>query len=759
MKNNRSEDVLAVENGLSIANESFFSAEIEYLLENSARDKSDVKILPRVDMADISLLTQKGFEKKLSDIIKRALKNKKASSTRFLLILDFGFQKDPNDIGNLNADLYRKASVLTTIAKKRDYNQLSLLCFTKNNVNQIHYSYTSSKKLINKTWMDNSFLQASVGSEIHSIITELSENKLQADVELCYQAEQFIQTGRLNNELEIAKEFKSLVKAYEDKLSSTFYCTESIGLTTKANLIYFLSMLLGSMIFAGSRYAETWMVMSRDNTLLETSTLPIAVMRVILLLSIRPLESVNMLGAIAYGAKEHREVGNLLRAGWLAAVILSAITIPVLCTSEYWLQYVFRQNAELAQAAGQYLTRYAYAVPAMTISVADNNIFFATNNPGIVALIELLSVVAGVGLTYTFVFGKLGIPAQGLTGFATSLVIQKWMNFALSNLYLLATRNSRKYSIFEKTSMSELYQKLKLIFRNGLPLTFQIGSEQLYLFIVTIYAGLYENMTGKRTLDQANILNEYFTLFSISGGLVIHKTLIQSVGMVRGRDLMLREKGADLKLIRQNLRNVPRILSVGTAISLFYTAGVTTLFILGSRPLVSAYVESGQFTQAEISAIRNDIDVLFKLISACTFTEMAGNLLNGALNGLGDVDSPMLRSILLTAIVGGGLGAVLCFVTNLGLEGVYSSSLIAYTIGLAALAKTLYSTYNDLKNNTSDVSTSVLNRAWNKVSGCCYSFFGRKPVAPKALPHRVVEDKNETDPLIVNQENSYSGKM
>lgn len=719
----------------------FFTAEIESLIETFSSNHSDVKVLPKIEMVDANntLFSQQVFEKKLSDVLKKPLKN---SNKKYLILLDCGFLNYNSESNAADNNLYAQTTIVDSISRSRDFSELGLLCFTKDSLGNIKYYFVGRKNLIAKKWLDNTFFQAANthnNSKIESLVLKSSENYVYAGVEICYQAKQFIDKGIFEEDQKLAhRSFELLANTFEDELSKSFYNARSFSHTLKSNLAYFLAMLSGYLIFAGSRYAETWMVMSKDETLLETSTLPVAIMRVMVLLSVRPLESITMLGATAFGAKRYSEIGSLLRAGWVASLILNAFAIPILCTSEYWLRSVFRQDPSLAKAAGDYLKMYAWAIPPMTATVADHNIFFATNNPGVVALIELTTILMGVGFTYTFVLGKFGFQAQGLTGFATSLVLQKWLNFLLAKGYLFATKDSRKYSVFSHSSYAEIMQKVKLIFRKGLPLTLQIGSEQLYLFIVAIYAGLYGRMYDTKSLDQANILNEYFTLFSISGALVIHKTLMQRVGEVSGRDLMLRDKHASLELIQQNLSNVMQILKVNGLISAVYTAAVGGLFIFGCQSLVSVYINSNNFTEVDRAEIKNNICPLFLLLVGCTFTEMAGNVMNGALNGLGDVDSPMLRSLFLTVAVGGALGAVLCFALDLGLEGVFTSSLIAYFIGVLTLTKTLHSTYKNLKENTTTVNESVLGKAWNTLINMC-TFFNRtsviQPVKPVEISH------------------------
>lgn len=697
----------------------FFTAEHEFLIENQikASPKVNVEFLPKIILVgrDNNFLDQGAFEGKLASHLKSALRKKlKGNQNSFLALLDFGAISidDEEDIN------YTKASFVSTIAST-DYSKLGLLCFTLDSYNSVNYFYLAPMSCQNELWIINAFNQAKENLTVVSAMYITNDDLQLSSAQIGYQANYFITHGKFStpDSDQGLESLPNLVKEYEELFRRCFYDTKTFSETLKGNAKYFLSMLFGFLIFQGGKYAESWMVMSRDAMLLKDSTLAITIMRVAILLSVRPLEAVTMLGAIAFGAKRHTEIGTIARAGWLAALTTAIVAIPILWTSELWLKNVFGQDPDLAQAAGDFLKIYCFSMPALTHSVADNNILFATDQPSIVALIELGTVVLGTGITYLFVFGKFGSEVEGLNGLAWSLVAQKWFNFILLKSYFFVNRNSRQYSLLEKNSASEIWAKFRLIFRKGLPLAFQIGSEQLYLFILTIYAGLLAKKTGGEELSQVNILFEYLTLFSITGALVMHKTVMQRVGEVRGRDLLLKKKQGDFKLICNNLGNVEKIMLANALISALYVVCIGLIFSFGEKPLVGVYIKSGEFTKSQITAIKDGLPSLLKIMAGATLTDQVRNLIGGALNGLGDVDTPMLTSTFLTVLGGGGLGALLTFSAGLGLEGALFSTIIAYALGGTALSGVLVNTLKTLKEKTH--CDTVVEKGGYALSQCC----------------------------------------
>lgn len=700
---------------------SFFIPELEFLVEKFA-ENSGVRILPKIDIT----VTDKKIEGNLHGALKIATKKKLSdkSPSKFLILLDITEITEKQAVPH--GELYKNVSIISHITKGHVDNALALLCFQLAD-NEIKV-YCLLPQNISETWISDTFVKAFSDKKLSFLFHRLPENKKVANLQIPSGAKKFISRDVITEDVLI--EDQDISKNYAQFLALEFYNTRSMKTLLKKNTQYFSGMLLGVLIFSGARYLEGFMVMSLNETSLEASALALNVMRVSILLSVRPFEAIMMLGAADYGARRYSELSSLMKGGWAVAVVLSAVSIPLLLTSEYWLIYVFRQDPQLSKMAGDFLKIYALSMPVLTAGVSNNNILFASDQTGIVALFELGAAVLGSFFSYCLIYGKLGFRSYainfeplGLNGLAISLVTQKWVIFLMANLYFYLTRNTRKYTILSRTSMAEIKSKLKLIFRRGLPFTLQMGSEQLYLFIITIYAGLL----GHTSLAQANILFEYFVGLSMTGAIVVHRTTMQRIGEVRGRDLMLKKKPEkDLVLIEKNLGNISRILISNTVISLLYAGGVSALFFLASRPLVSVYI--GNPDRLENQPINHGLSLLFKILAATTVIDLGRNLVAGTLNGLGDVDSPMLTSILLTVFVGGGLGALLCFTAGLSLEGVFLSSAIAYFMGGSALTKVLHSSYNILKKGETNCN-SLLNMTWNtarKFSNCCL-LFSRKP--------------------------------
>ena len=553
---------------------------------------------------------------------------------------------------------------------------------------------------------------------------------------------------RLNQET-IGQDPTDADARFSSQLLQSTYNEKTLKESFAENGGYLLKMLAAFLIFQGGRYAETYVVMSQGQKQLEASALALQVMRVTILLTVRPLQSVQLLGAAAYGERNFRDIESFLHAGWAAAIILTIIASPLLLTSNLWLEKVFGQDPELSDMAGDFLKIYACAIPPLTLTAVEGSILQATNSPGIVALTELGSVSFGVLLSFLCIAGKpaglakiLHIKPMGLNGLALSFTIQKWINFFLFKLYFLLTKRSRSYRLLTLPSVKALWGKTRLVFRKGGPLALQIGSEQLYLFIIALYAG----MLGKTDLAQANILLEYLTAFSITGSMLTHLVTMQKVSEVRGRSKLMQQKGLSAEQIAANNKNVKSVLLTNAVLALSYAAIIATLFSSASKPLVKLYLKNSTHDREAVEA---GMSGHFAILAICTIADTARNLVGGGINGLDDVTSPMTMSLVFIVLFGAGLGALLTFCTDLELNGALYASAIAYTVSFFLQSKILYSHYNHIGQD--------------ERPSCCTALFACNKKQPTGRPSNIYADEELGDektnllPSAINSASSVYG--
>lgn len=123
-------------------------------------------------------------------------------------------------------------------------------------------------------------------------------------------------------------------------------------------------------------------------------------------------------------------------------------------------------DAETLPLIKQYIIPLFYGIPLLTIGLVSGGILRATGN---VRNPEIIMGVAGIinlVLDYSFIFGKLGVPAMGIKGAALATVVS-WVFIIIGMFYLLF--RDRLLRIQIKEAVNQSIPIVKKIVQLGLP--------------------------------------------------------------------------------------------------------------------------------------------------------------------------------------------------------------------------------------------------------------------------------------------------
>lgn len=488
---------------------------------------------------------------------------------------------------------------------------------------------------------------------------------------------------------------------FMSQVASDFYGEKSLAYNFNKSARLYLTYVIFMSLFQGARYIETYMLMSKNIQSLESSSIALAVMRVGILLTSRIFEGLKLEVSQAYGSKNYARIGSIRAAGDLLAGFISLFVGTVLLTSRYWLK-ALGQDSKLADLAGDFLQIYTIAIPLMAFTISNNNVLFAINEGGFVGAVELLAVAAGIGITYVFVYDKLHIGFKGIDALAWSMVAQKAAIFIMTKAYLAFTKNKRTFDI-TSYNPREITKEFKGILRTGVPLCIQLSAEQFYTFIMIMFAGAISKQDNNNALSQANILAEYYTALSNTLTIATHFSSMQRVAEVFGRHKLLVERSHSSisslqdevfnESIENNIRNISKIILsqmvLGGAASLALGCIYLTLY----SDLVNIYLSGGNFSHHDKEAIHQGLQTLFMFMAGSTLFDVLRNVMGGSLNGMDDVDSPMVTTLAFTILAGSLLSYLLSFEASMGLDGVMTSTMVSYMLGGLVLAKISHDTY------------------------------------------------------------------
>lgn len=174
-----------------------------------------------------------------------------------------------------------------------------------------------------------------------------------------------------------------------------------------------------------------------------------------------------------------REIGNIVRQGWLLGAALSIPTIAILSAAEPILN-LFGQDSELTSLVGPYAGIVSLASPAMYWLIVDTSFLTASSRFKSIVAYYTVSAGLGTGLSY------LLIPKYGLMGSGYTTLIRSWVAFAGLKCYF-ATKEFRGYELFNFRELD--IKHLKQMIRLGSPLTMFALGDQIRNFVVGMMMG------------------------------------------------------------------------------------------------------------------------------------------------------------------------------------------------------------------------------------------------------------------------------
>ena len=153
-----------------------------------------------------------------------------------------------------------------------------------------------------------------------------------------------------------------------------------------------------------------------------------------LVFSIGLLTSISVLTANAYGARDHKAVGETYRHGLLMAFLSGVGTLGFALAIKSCL-FIFGQPKEITDAAGVYLILFAASFLPGMISHAGKLYGEALNHPWAPNVILLGGVALNILLNWVFIYGNWGAPALGLEGAGWATLIARLATAVVMMIY------------------------------------------------------------------------------------------------------------------------------------------------------------------------------------------------------------------------------------------------------------------------------------------------------------------------------------
>jgi MATE family multidrug resistance protein len=181
--------------------------------------------------------------------------------------------------------------------------------------------------------------------------------------------------------------------------------------------------------------------------------------------------------ASALGARFNavRDVRRTFRQSLWAAALMTVPTLVVLWNAEPII-LSFGQDPELAHLAGWFLRGYMWVIPPWMLFQVMRNFVSALERPGWVLVISTLGIPLNAIVSWSLIFGHLGLPKLGLIGGGVgSSIVWAAMALALA-IVILTDRQFRRFHLFGRFWRPD-WPRFRQLFKLGGPIGLTMGLE------------------------------------------------------------------------------------------------------------------------------------------------------------------------------------------------------------------------------------------------------------------------------------------
>ncbi len=354
--------------------------------------------------------------------------------------------------------------------------------------------------------------------------------------------------------------------------------------------------------------------------------------------------------AAAAEAQDNTSLRRLRAAGWMLAVLLTLVTVPLVWAAPDYLRWLGIPEALLDDGRGYTQAMAATLVPMLCVAVLRNRLL-ALERPGLIARITTCAIPANAALNWMLMHGVGTWSGFGITGLGLSSLL---VACGIAVVLGLACKRQGDWGL-ECAAIRELREALRV----GLPIGFTMLAELGVFLGATLFAARFGAEAA-----------------------AAHALTIRLAGLVYAVSIGL-QQGAAVRMARRSEVGDQRFTFTACT-RLALAAGLAHAAILGAVavPLAGAVLQDPA-TAATAAG-------LIMLLALSELLVPIGAVATGLMRGLKDTRMPMVYSLL------GNWGvtlptALLLTAAGLGVTGLWialaSGSLIASALTVLRLRR------------------------------------------------------------------------
>lgn len=338
-----------------------------------------------------------------------------------------------------------------------------------------------------------------------------------------------------------------------------------------------------------------------------------AVFAVFFVASLGLLQPGAVLAAREHGAGRDDRSGRWLRharwLAWVAGLGLAGVMLGLL-----GVKGRFGQPEEVVAVMGPYFGLIAVSLVPTLLFQADRQFAEALGKPWPPLVIMLASVVLNVALNWVFIYGKLGMPAWGLTGAGVATLVSRWVAVWGVRVWLGRVAEFR-VAMAEARRPGVERARLRELLALGLPMGAALFFEAAAFSAAAVMAG----WLGTVALAAHQIVISCAT-FSFMVPLGMSLALSVRVG----------------KAVGEGRRTAVRPIAVGASLFVVGTAALSTLsYVVWGDGIARGFVRD----EAEVVALAARVFVVVAIFQLLDGMQV---VFAGALRGLEDARVPTM---------------------------------------------------------------------------------------------------------------------
>lgn len=389
----------------------------------------------------------------------------------------------------------------------------------------------------------------------------------------------------------------------------------------KNSLFLALPLIATELVYAINGFVSTLMIAHLGKNQLAASALVWDIYLALILFFIGILNSISVMIAQSFGAKDTKGITIIFKQGLILAIICSIPMMLIMQFAPLFLSWTDQDPIVLVYTK-PYFHVLIWSMLPLNLVFSIEQFLVGISKMRLVMFMSLSTTPLTILFNYIFLFGKFGFPQLGLASLGYSALAVQCLLAIGFGFYFHFAKNLRKYKLFSRWWIINRKFLLEMI-RIGLPLGFMYCVELLFFAAVAIMMGVL----GTNTLAAYQISYQFLMI-----PLVILFALTQTVTVRVGNEIGKNDRNA-IKL------SVIVNMAIGFAIMILFS------FIYFEFPLWIINMDVNVHAAEMLVVVDKTIKFLV-VISILILTEVFRLLSFGALRALKDIHFSMFNSLL-----------------------------------------------------------------------------------------------------------------